>query len=171
MTDELRADGDAIYLHLEREYDATPEDVWDAWTDPERLARWLARPAAAPLDATGPVRFTFGDGDSEWADVTVRESHPPNTLEVLWAIDGVPGSVLRVEISAIDATRTRVVLEHRDLGDSTVGYGAGWQAYLHTLGVELGESAASSWDERFAEVLPQWRERAVALQRTSRATG
>jgi uncharacterized protein YndB with AHSA1/START domain len=171
VTDELRADGDASYLHLEREYDATPEEVWDAWTDPERLARWLARPAAAPLTAHGPVRFTFGEGDSEWADITVRESQPPHRLEVVWAIAGASSSVLRIEISAVDATRSRVVVEHRGLGDSTVGYGAGWEAYLQTLAVELGEDATVTWDERFAEVLPQWRERAAGLQRTSSATG
>jgi uncharacterized protein YndB with AHSA1/START domain len=29
-------------LHLERTYDATPEEVFDAWTNPEVLRRWWA---------------------------------------------------------------------------------------------------------------------------------
>jgi hypothetical protein len=44
MTDlgSLRIDGDRCGLRFERVYDTTPDDLWSALTEPERLARWLA---------------------------------------------------------------------------------------------------------------------------------
>ena len=34
-------EGEAYVLRLGRHYDAPVEDVWDACTDPERIARWF----------------------------------------------------------------------------------------------------------------------------------
>jgi uncharacterized protein YndB with AHSA1/START domain len=170
VPDEFRSDAT---VHLEREYPATPDEVWDAWTSPERLARWLGTPARPVLGAGGPVRLTLGEGADDWADVSVITADRPRLLELVWAFVGEPGSVLRVEIEPIDATRTRLLVEHRGLGSSAVGYGAGWQAYLDgELAGELGETEnVSGWDERFEQALPIWRERAAAAQGTSSATG
>lgn len=164
MADELRPDGDGFALHLERDYDATPEEVWEAWTDPERLARWLA-PASAPLLPSGAgasMRLTFGAGDEDWADVTPLAADPPWRLELRWAFPGVVDSVVRVEVRPLGEGRVRVVVDHRRLGDSTVGYGAGWEAYLARLAGEFGVPQAASWDDLFAAALPAWRERASA---------
>jgi uncharacterized protein YndB with AHSA1/START domain len=170
VPDEFRNDAT---VHLDREYPATPDEVWDAWTSPERLARWLGTPAGPVLDVTGPVRLTLGDGEDDWADVSVITADRPRLLELGWAFVGEPGSVLRVEIEPIDETRTRLLVEHRGLGSSAVGYGAGWQAYLDgALAGELGEAwETSGWDVRFEQALPIWRERAAAAQGTSSATG
>jgi uncharacterized protein YndB with AHSA1/START domain len=169
VTDEFRSDET---VHLEREYAATPDEVWDAWTNPERLARWLGAPSAPVLGAAAPVRLNLGDGADEWADVTVIAVDPPRLLELSWAFEGESGSVLRVEIEPVDADRTRVLVEHRGLGSSVVGYGAGWQAYLDGgLAQELGEHVpVTKWDKLFEQALPVWRERAAA-QRTTNATG
>jgi uncharacterized protein YndB with AHSA1/START domain len=119
------------------------------------------------------VRLSLGDGADEWADITVLTADRPRLLELSWVFEGDSGSVLRVEIEPIDATRTRLVVEHRGLGSSAVGYGAGWQAYLDgALAAELGQAAETSdWDVRFGQALPVWRERAAATQGTSSATG
>ncbi|MEP7019058.1 MAG: SRPBCC domain-containing protein [Pseudonocardiales bacterium] len=170
MTDEVRSDG---CVYLERDYPATPDEVWDAWTSPERLARWLGTPAGPILGATAPVRVSLGDGEDDWADVSVISAEPPRLLELTWGFVGEPGSVLRVEIVPIDATHTRVQVEHRGLGTSAVGYGAGWQAYLDgELAGELGQAwETSGWDARFEQALPVWRDRAKDAQGTSSATG
>jgi uncharacterized protein YndB with AHSA1/START domain len=170
VTDEFRADQT---VRLEREYRATPEDLWDAWTAPERLARWLGAPSGPLLGAPGPVRLTLGDGAGEWADVAVTTLDRPRLLELSWEFEGPVRSVLRIELEAVDAAHTRLVVEHRGLGSSTIGYGAGWQAYFDgELAHELGAPApATHWAERFERALPVWRERAAAAQRTSSATG
>jgi uncharacterized protein YndB with AHSA1/START domain len=170
VPDEFRSDAT---VYLEREYPATPDELWEAWTSPERLGRWLGKPAGPVLDAAGPVRLTLGDGADEWADVTVIAADRPRLLELSWAFEGESGSVLRVEIEPIDSSRTRLLVVHRDLGSSAVGYGAGWEAYLDgELAGELGQPwEASGWDVRFETALPVWRERAAAAQATSSATG
>lgn len=170
MVDELRSDG---CVYLERDYAATPDEVWDAWTSPERLARWLGTPSGPLLGATAAVRLDLGDGEDDWADVVVSTADRPRLLELRWGFVGEPGSVLRVEIVPIDATHTRLLVEHRGLGTSAVGYGAGWQAYLDGgLAAELGERIeGSDWDERFQLALPGWRDRAAGAQDTSSATG
>jgi uncharacterized protein YndB with AHSA1/START domain len=156
VRDELAGDG----VRLEREYDATPEELWDAWTSPERLARWLARPAG-PLGPE-PVRLSFGDGEDEWAEVRVRQSRPPELLELTWTFPGISESVLRVEIQRLPGGRSRLIVDHGHLGDAAVGYGAGWDAYLQSLRADLTGERTTAWDELFATALPTWRARASA---------
>jgi hypothetical protein len=67
-----------------------------------------------------------------------------------------------------DRGRTRLTIEHRGLGDATVGYGAGWQAYLARLTADLRMVEPPAWEAEFAAALPGLRARA---QRTSSATG
>jgi uncharacterized protein YndB with AHSA1/START domain len=165
VTDELRTEGGAPYVHVAREYDATPQEVWDCWTDPGRLSRWLGDLD----DALGerPVRLTLGTGTDDWADVTVLTADEPALLELRWQYPGEDDTVLRVEIVQLRQGRTRLVLEHRGLGDAATGYGAGWHAYVARLGAVLSASEPPAWDEVFAAALPVWR----ARQATSSATG
>jgi hypothetical protein len=54
-------------------------------------------------------------------------------------------------------------LEHVALGiDHAAGYAAGWHAHLDALRDEL-EGGSGSWDERFADVLPSYRQAAEQL--------
>ncbi|MGH3305234.1 MAG: hypothetical protein ACRDOK_26930 [Streptosporangiaceae bacterium] len=72
--------------------------------------------------------------------------------------------MLRVEITAAAAGHTRLIIDHRGLGTSTTGYGAGWQAYLDgRLRAEIGIAAAESWDTLFARALPAWQQRDASL--------
>lgn len=164
MTDELRPSQTGLRVHLEREYDATPEELWDCWTDPVRLARWLGRPDRALLGATDPVLMVMGDGDDQWVRVRVLAADEPRALTLEWEFPGVSGSRLSVELIALGPGRTRVVLDHDGLGASSTGYGAGWQAYLEG-GLRRETSGADGepdWEQRFTRALPAWRERAAA---------
>lgn len=160
MTDELREYEGGRDVYLERDYTATPQQVWDCWTDRERLARWLGA-ISDPLGAA-PARLRLGDGEDDWADVTLLSAEEPTLLELRWEYPGADSSVLRVEISELAPGLTRVSLEHRWLGDAATGYGAGWHAYLARLGALLAAAELPSWDEQFAAVLPAWRARASA---------
>lgn len=70
--DELRAratsQGDRT-IAISRVFDATPEKVFAAWTDPEKWARWFApAPVTAPRVETDPRpggRYTFVMRDPE----------------------------------------------------------------------------------------------------------
>jgi uncharacterized protein YndB with AHSA1/START domain len=151
-----------MVVHLEREYVATPEEAWSVWTDPKRLSRWLGA-ASASILTPGGVRLAMDPDDADqWVDVETIESQPPTLLRLRWEFAGGEGSMLTVRIDPVGETRVRMTLDHEGLGDSTVGYGAGWQAYLDGGGLarEFGGTSGRDWDAVFSVVLPQWKERA-----------
>ena len=94
-----------------RRYDAPIEQVWLALTDPASVARWLAPP-------TG---------------VAVLRSEHERLVELDWAPQGEPPSVVRIELSA-DGDRTLLVLDHRRI-DAALGmrYLRDWTAALGRL--------------------------------------
>jgi uncharacterized protein YndB with AHSA1/START domain len=159
-------------VHLERDYAASPEELWDAWTEPKRLARWLCTSAAPFLESTGPVRLLLGDAEDQWVDVRVLVAEPPHRLELAWSFAGEVNSLLRVRIDRVSESMSRVAVDHAGLGRATIGYGAGWQAYLEMLGGQFESTIVKPWDELFEECLPIWRERAIAWdQRASSRIG
>lgn len=152
----LRTDGSRRAVRFERTYAATPEEVWDALTNPDRLARWLA-PGTITEES---VALDFGDSGAVTGRVLRHE--PPSVLEVEWRFAGEDQSVARFDLTP-DGDGTRLVLEHRLLDSAhAAGYAAGWHAHLSALGDAL-EGGDGSWDERFAAVLPGYREAAAAL--------
>lgn len=159
----LRAEGERRGVRFERLYSVPAEELWDALTSPERLARWLA-PGSVGNGPDSSVRLDFGQGGLVTGRVLCWE--PPSLLELEWRFDGETESVVRFELSPA-AEGTLLVLDHRALaaGHAT-GYSAGWHAHLASLSDQL-EGRDGSWDERFAAALPHYRESAAALEGAS----
>ena len=61
VTDATRNGKPARRVTLQRRYDTTPEDLWDALTSPERLPRWL-------LPVSGELKLGGVDGKWQVAD-------------------------------------------------------------------------------------------------------
>lgn len=127
------AQGDQVAVRLERTYRADVEDLWDALTDPERLARWFL-PVSGDLEIGG--RFaTEGNADGE-----ILRCERPTTLVVTW---GVPASVVTVELAAAGPGSTVLTLNHSvtatlvpDAGGALY-VGPGWDDALLALGLHL----------------------------------
>jgi uncharacterized protein YndB with AHSA1/START domain len=159
----LRAETERRGVRFERRYAAPVEEVWAALTRPERLARWLA-PGAIEAHVDGTVHLDFGEGGLVTGRVLA--CRPPTLLEFEWRFPGETESVVRIELSRA-GDETRLVLDHRALAEGhATGYSAGWDAYLASLNDHLA-GGEGSWDTRFAEALPRYREAAAALQGTS----
>jgi uncharacterized protein YndB with AHSA1/START domain len=123
-------DDELIAVTLRRKYPAEVEDVWDAVTDPRRLARWFA-PVTGDLREGG----TFAvEGNAEGE---IRECVPPSALTVTW---GGPASVVTVRLSA-SGSGTVLDLEHTvpaafaGSGAGGLYVGPGWDVAL--LGLAL----------------------------------
>jgi uncharacterized protein YndB with AHSA1/START domain len=98
-----------------RRYDATITEVWQALTDRESLARWLAPPPG----------------------VTVARAEAGRALELDWRPPGEPPSVVRIDLRAEDE-RTVLVLEHSRI-DAVLGmrYMRDWFSALERFDAAL----------------------------------
>jgi uncharacterized protein YndB with AHSA1/START domain len=133
-------------VRLERRFDASPEELWAALTEPEQLRGWLG-PAKL---ADGRVELVLGEADDQRVEGRLLVVDPPRVLEYEWRWPGETDSVVRFELRA-DGDGTLLVLDHRLLPAAAArGYDAGWRAYLDRLESLLAGDAVPSWDERFA---------------------
>lgn len=135
-------------LRLERTYDASPEEVFDAWTNPEVLRRWwvvdpAGRTPVADVDLRVGGRYRLSMEDPSGTRHTVggeyHEVSRPERLVYSWCWEqdnGEPGhvSTVTVEFHA-DGERTNLVLEHTDLAsaESRDQHAHGWNACLDIL--------------------------------------
>ena len=117
-------------VRFTRYYDAAPEDVWAALTEPASVTRWLAH--GAEIDLAGDA-FELRLADGEAVTARVRALEPARLLELDW-VDGVgEPSVVRFEL-ARDGDGTVLALDHRRV-DARVGmvYIARWERHLGRL--------------------------------------
>ena len=160
-------DQDRGVVRVEDVYDTSIEDLWQACTSPERLARWIAE-VTGDLRLGGEVHAVF---TSTWSgpvriEVCEAPSHLLLTME--------PGADDETQVEAwltAEGSRTRLVVEERGLPVGALpAYGAGWQAHLEDLGRALVDPApvhadgwsehepAAGWRQRWAELTPHYRD-------------
>ena len=120
--------GDEVAAVFDRHYDTSPDDLWEACTEPERLARWFA-PVSGDLRAGGHFTIHF-DADTPACRVVLCEA--PARLVWEWPLGEVT-SLVTVEVRA-DGDGSRLVLRHERLTAAQApGYAAGWDAHLRSL--------------------------------------
>ncbi|GAA1945046.1 SRPBCC family protein [Amycolatopsis minnesotensis] len=144
---ELGTRGDARTVLLRRTYDATPEDVWDACTKPERLARWLG-PVEGDLRLGGRFQVEGNAGGE------ILRCDAPNLLAVSWVFGENPAtntSEVVVTLSPASGGTTEFQLEHvavdvdpehwAKFGPGAVGIG--WDLSLLGLAAHLAKEEST----------------------------
>jgi uncharacterized protein YndB with AHSA1/START domain len=122
-------------IERELELPSPSDEVWEALTDPERLAGWLADEVSFDLRPGGDASFRDGDTVRRgWVEEVSPPDRPAGVgrLAFWWASDDEPAS--RVELTlepAPGGTRLRVVesrpLELLDaIGSPLFGSGSAW---------------------------------------------
>jgi uncharacterized protein YndB with AHSA1/START domain len=141
---------DTSTLRLERTYEASAEEVFDAWTNPEVLRRWWAvtpeqsTPVAdVDLRVGGVYRLAMEnpDGTRHTVGGEYVEVSRPRRLVYTWAWESEDGGEAGADVSMVtvefaeDAGRTTVVLEHSQLAsaESAERHEHGWNACLQML--------------------------------------
>ncbi|HLU34777.1 MAG TPA: SRPBCC domain-containing protein [Thermomicrobiales bacterium] len=134
---------------------ATPEQVFDAYTDPKQLEKWFARAATIDLRANGAWRFDFGGGLA--AEGRVLEAERPTRFVWTWekSISPDENGVEQVLESDIVNTYqfepvdggTRFTIEERnhasqEIRDMSVG---GIDQMIATLRAWLEDGVAVDW--------------------------
>jgi uncharacterized protein YndB with AHSA1/START domain len=136
---EVERDGKpARKVTLERSFDTTAADLWDAVTKPERLPRWFL-PVSGDLRPGGRYQFKGNAGG------TITECVPPRFLAATWEWAGNV-SWVEVRVAAAGGGQSRLMLSHicplddhwREYGPGAVGIG--WDLAL--IGLALDFSGA-----------------------------
>ena len=162
-------DGDLVSVAVRRTYPHAADDVWDAVTDPERLARWFA-PVSGDLRPGGTFQVEGNAGGE------VLACEPPWLLRVS---EGAPESTVSVRPTADGDEATTLELEHTvpvafaGSGAGALFVGPGWDVAVLGLALHLrggldGDPAA--W-EASAEVVRYNAATVDAWARTVTASG
>lgn len=141
-------------FRIERTFAAAPEEVFDAWTNPEVLERWWAAQPSwtspgceVDLRVGGSYVLRMRDDDTGELHVVggeYREVQRPQRLVYTWCWQGDGGlhpghvSLVTVEFRG-EGDATTVVLEHAGLASeqSRRNHGTGWQATLDSLATRI----------------------------------
>lgn len=139
-------------IRVEDLYDTDIADLWSAITEPDRLARWIAR-VEGDLRVGGAVQTLF---TSTWEGPgRIEVCDPPNHLRVVMEPETEDEAVIEAHLTA-EGERTRLVVEERGLPLSVLHvHGAGWQAHLEDLTRYL-TGHESAWRPRWQELTPDY---------------
>jgi uncharacterized protein YndB with AHSA1/START domain len=151
---------------FERHFDAAPERVWRALTDPRELAGWLA-PAEIDLRVGGSVILKFDDGDERGKITELRE---PEVIAYTWN-EGKTDSLVRFELEP-DGSGTRLMLRHTFDGEADLpSYGGGWHHHLEQLIAQVAGNPIG-WDpNRYRELKSEYERRAQQRREAELAKG
>jgi uncharacterized protein YndB with AHSA1/START domain len=128
--------GDARTVTVSQVYDTSPEDLWDACTNPERISRWFL-PISGELRPGGRYEF---EGN---ASGTIERCEPPHSLAATWEYGGQT-SWVELRLTPEPYGRTRFALEHIAQVDDELwaqfgpgAVGTGWDHALLGLALHL----------------------------------
>lgn len=134
----------AVVAVAARTYATTVDDLWDALTTPQRLARWFL-PVEGDLKLGGRYQLKGNAGG------TILRCDPPDALDVTWEFGGAT-SWVNVRL-APDGKGARLTLEHiahrdgigaehlKKFGPGAVG--VGWDLTFHGLERHLAAPGAT----------------------------
>ncbi len=142
--------GEARVITVSQAYEGSLDDVWDACTNPERIARWFL-PVSGDLRLGGRYQLEGNAGG------TIERCDPPNSFAATWEFGGQE-SWIEVSLTEQPGGRIRLELEHvahvtaelwAQFGPGAVGIG--WDMTLlglarHLSGAEPnGPELAATW--------------------------
>ncbi|WP_120005079.1 SRPBCC domain-containing protein [Nesterenkonia muleiensis] len=138
FTRSLQGTAEEPSLVFERRYRSSPQDLWDAITTPERLARWFGAFEGNPPAAVGDdFRVDLGGGAEDMGRGTITACKSPVHLSYTWQWQNEDLSQVTADL-APDGDQTVLHLTHSKVEPAhVVGYGGGWEQCMLALDDEL----------------------------------
>ena len=133
-------------LEVSRLFTTTRQRLFDAWTNPDEMARWFfvspdwSAEAEVDLRVGGQYRLTMiTDVGSQLVQTgEYREISPPDRLVFTWNSDAVQDTLVTVEFEEVDGGTslklTHELLPTEELRDA---HGDGWNGCLASLDAYL----------------------------------
>lgn len=148
-TRPVDGDREARTVVLTRTYDAPIDDVWDAVTDPERIARWF-------LPVTGDLKLGGRYQTQGNAGGVIKACEAPRRLLVTWEMGEAKESdfsEVELRLREVDGG-TEFTLDHVAVVDPDFwgrfgpgAVGVGWDLTLLGLGVHLRKESIGNPEE------------------------
>ena len=116
---------------------ASPETIFEFFTDPIKMIRWKGTAADLNAEVGGSYRVDVRPGNVAVGSYVLMD--PPHRIVFTWGWEGdpnVPPGSSRVEITLTpDGDHTLVTLTHSDLPDAASGaaHAEGWDYFLPRL--------------------------------------
>jgi uncharacterized protein YndB with AHSA1/START domain len=164
------ADGTGV-VRIEDRYDTDIDDLWEALTDPGRLARWYGE-VEGDLRPGGQFR-TYNAADDIEARGRVEACEPPRRLrltsketdESYRRGQGVPPFDETIEATlTAEGDQTILVIEVGGMPlDKIAFYGAGWQIHAENLASYLDGQDAADAEPRWNQLVPPYQNLAANL--------
>jgi uncharacterized protein YndB with AHSA1/START domain len=158
-------------VRIEDRYDTSIEDLWEALTDPDRLARWFGE-VEGDLRPGGEVRTYNADADIE-ATGRVEACEPPGRLrftsketdESYRRGQGVPPFDQTIEATlTARGGQTILAIEVRGMPlDKIAFFGVGWQIHAENLASYLHGQDAAEAELRWNTLVPPYQDLAANL--------
>ena len=128
--------------------DATPDQVWEWLTQPEKLGQWFHKPPA-PLVEGQPMELCGAESGDPLIWGKVQVARPPEYLEYTFTIKpmGDASSLVKWTLDAVDGG-TRLSLEHSGLPHGTEAFGLvlaldkGWDGHLTQMREAIHDAKA-----------------------------
>jgi len=135
-------------VEIRRTFSATPEKVFQAWTDPSKMTKWFARGTeqntVTRMDADVrpggkySVNIQSSDGKTYHMSGTYREVRPPEKLVFTWIWEDAPDfgeSLVTIEFRRLGQSGfTELVLKHELLAEKyRADHHKGWLACFDLL--------------------------------------
>lgn len=133
-------------LTLKRRLKVAPAQVFQAWTDPEKIVRWFgpSDTVAGSVRARADVRpggryqmnFQTADGERHQVGGVYREVVPDRRLVFTWAWHSTPERESLVTVTIVpDADGSLLTLHHEQFFDQKArdGHERGWTGTLDKL--------------------------------------
>jgi uncharacterized protein YndB with AHSA1/START domain len=156
-----------------RFFDASVEQVWKAWTEPERMRRWWG-----PKDFTSPVvkiDFRVGgkylidmrspDGKDYWSTGVYKEIVPMKKIVVTDSFADQNGNVVSASFYEMDPgfpLESEVILTFEEYGDKTkftIRYPS-----LHGMNAKDLEGMRQGWNESFDKLAQALRAPEISVE-------
>ena len=164
------ADGAGV-VRIEDRYDTDIDDLWEALTDPGRVARWYGE-VEGDLRPGGQFRSYNAASDIE-AMGRVEACEPPRRLrltsketdESYRRGQGVPPFDTTIEATlTAEGDQTILVIEVGGMPlDKIAFYGAGWQIHAENLASYLHGQDAADAEPRWNQLVPPYQNLAANL--------
>ena len=137
-------------LTITKNLSATPEAVFDAWTTPEHMAKWLSPMTSATipkleLKVGGEYQIDMHGDEKHYVHVgKYLEIDRPNKLVFTWISDGTNQKETIVTLTMVpegNGTLLTLTHEHLDTVENRDNHNQGWTAILEKLATVLSFTA------------------------------